>query len=64
MRIPNDCLNYQNKDGDKRRLCDMGITKMRTVCSVLVRNDRILEIFKTSWKGNIKIFLKGTCAGI
>lgn len=64
MRIPNECLNHQKKDGDKRRLCDTDITKMRTVCSALVRNDRILEKSKPSWKDNIKIFLKGTCAGI
>ena len=58
------CLDHQNKDGDKRRLCDTGITKMRTAYLILVRNDRILEKPKPRWKDNNKICLKRTDAGI
>lgn len=58
------CLDYQNKDGVKRRLWDTGITKMRTAYSILIRNDRILETSKLRWKDNIKIVLKGMSAGV
>jgi hypothetical protein len=37
---------------------------MRTAYSVLVGNDRILEISKPRWKDNIKISHKETGAGI
>jgi len=57
-------LDYQNKDGVKRKLWDTDITKMKTLYSVLVRNDRILETSKPRWKDNIKFFLKGMSTGV